>query len=74
MQAIQSWRGHQKPTPPPPLPPPAGRIGLIKKPLISNRRGLTLFRLGFLRVAQLRTAGGGKCPRPITLKLFMIMT
>ena len=32
---------------------------------------LTLFRLGFLRVAQLGWGGGGggKCPRPITLKL-----
>ena len=28
---------------------------------------LTLFGLGFMRVAQLR--GGGGCPRPITLKL-----
>ena len=39
--------------------------------------GLTLFRLGFLRVAQLEGGGGGggggKCRRPITLKLLMIM-
>ena len=36
---------------------------------------LTLFRLGFLRVTQLGEGGGGggKCPRPITLKLLMIM-
>ena len=36
---------------------------------------LTLFRLGFLRVAQLGGGGGGgrKVPRPITLKLLMIM-
>ena len=33
--------------------------------------GLTLFRLGFLRVAQLGGGGGGECPRPITLKLLM---
>ena len=35
---------------------------------------LTLFLLGFLRVAQLFFGGGegGKCPRPITLKLSMI--
>ena len=32
----------------------------------------TLFRLGFLRVAQLG-GEGAKCPRPITLKLIMIM-
>ena len=32
---------------------------------------LTLFRLGFLRVAQL--GGGGGCPRPITLKLLMLL-
>ena len=40
---------------------------------------LNLFRLGFLRVARLRGGGGEeggrgeKCPRPITLKLLMIM-
>ena len=35
---------------------------------------LTLFRLGFLRVAQLGgRGGGGECPRPITLKLLMVM-
>ena len=35
-----------------------------------------LFRLGFLRVARLGRrggGGGGECPRPITLKLLMIM-
>ena len=37
---------------------------------------LTPFRLCFLRVAQLGGGGGGggrKCPRPITLKLLMVM-
>ena len=33
---------------------------------------LTLFRLGFLRVAQLE-GGRGECPQLITLKLLMIM-
>ena len=35
---------------------------------------LTLFRLGFLMMAQLGGGGrGGKCPRPSTIKLLMIM-
>ena len=36
---------------------------------------LTLFHLGFFKVAQLWGVGGGggKCPRSITLKLLMIM-
>ena len=47
-------------------------LGII--PVQRLKHILTLFRLGFLRVAQLGGGGeGGKCPRPITLKLLMIM-
>ena len=44
-------------------------------PFNLNRYELILFRLDFLRVAQLGGAkgGGGKCPRPVTIKLLMII-
>ena len=41
--------------------------------VLHKKYGKTIFRLGFLRVAQLGGGGGGECPRPITLKLLMIM-
>ena len=41
--------------------------------MLHKKYGKTIFRLGFLRVAQLGGGGGGECPRPITLKLLMIM-